>query len=91
MKTKLMSKIIVFSLLSTQSKTFIQKLTPEEAETILGGSYPYGLHIVNITDSVTINTSGGDNTVEAGTNSLSYHDNKINTTDYSRSIINRFY
>jgi len=91
MKVKLMSKILVLSFHSTRSQTFIQKLTPEEAETILGGSYPYGFHIVNITDSVTINTSGGDDTVEAGINSISYHDNKINTVDYSRSIINRFY
>jgi hypothetical protein len=86
-----MSKIIIFSLAATWKQTFIQKLTPEEAENILGGTYPYGFHIINITDSVSINTVGGDNTVEAGTNSVSYHDNKIHTIDYSRSNINRFY
>ncbi len=86
-----MSKITMLNLHYTRNQKFIQKLTPEEAETILGGIYPYGFHIVNITDSVSINTIGGDNTIEAGTNSVSYHDNKIHTIDYSRSNINRFY
>jgi hypothetical protein len=86
-----MPKITIFSLHYTRSQKFIEKLTPEEAEAIFGGTYPYGFHIINITDSVSINTSGGDYTVEAGTNSVSYHDNKIHTIDYSRSNINRFY
>lgn len=86
-----MSKIIMFNLHPTLNKTFIHQLTLEETEAILGGSYPYGFHIVNITDSVSINTVGGDNTVEAGINSVSYHDNKIHTVDYSRSNVNRFY
>ncbi|BAT55323.1 hypothetical protein NOS3756_43020 [Nostoc sp. NIES-3756] len=86
-----MSKIIISDSPCNRINTFIQKLTPEEADTILGGMYPYGFKIINITDSVSINTVGGDNTVEAGTNSISYHDNKIHTIDYSRSNINRFY
>ncbi|RCJ30952.1 hypothetical protein A6770_20740 [Nostoc minutum NIES-26] len=88
-----MSKIIICELHPSDVKTFLQELTPAQAETVCGGGSPY-IYITNMTDEVTINGSGyngGDNTVEAGTNSVSYHDNKINTTDYSRSNYNIFF
>ncbi|AFY46437.1 hypothetical protein Nos7524_0526 [Nostoc sp. PCC 7524] len=86
-----MAKIVITGLYINPIKTFIYNLTSEEAETIAGGGYPYGFYINNITDSVNIKNSGGDNTIEAGgAYSVSYHDNKINTIDYSRSIYNTF-
>ncbi|BBD58895.1 hypothetical protein NIES2109_16740 [Nostoc sp. HK-01] len=87
-----MYKLIISSLDSIQNKTFIQNLTPEETETILAGGYPYGFHIINITDSLSINAVGGDYTIEAaGINSISYHDNRIHTIDHSRSNNNSFF
>ncbi|MBD2610045.1 MAG: hypothetical protein RMY62_002135 [Nostoc sp. ZfuVER08] len=85
-----MAKIVIYTLLDNQIKEFFHKLTLEKLEAILGGFYPAGFHIVNITDSVGINPQGGDNTYEAVNHSISYHDNKINSIDYSRSIYNNF-
>ncbi|QSJ15150.1 hypothetical protein JYQ62_25290 [Nostoc sp. UHCC 0702] len=85
-----MSKIVIYDLRPIDIETFLDELTPAQTETVLGGGSPY-IYINNITDSVSINSSG-DNTVEAaGINSVSYHDNKINTTDYSRSNHTIFY
>ncbi|MCG6135025.1 MAG: hypothetical protein MET45_10230 [Nostoc sp. LLA-1] len=83
-----MTKIVISALHPNSVKTVIHILTPEQAENILGGGYPYSFHIMNVTDSITINPSGGDNTYEAVNHSTSYHDNKIHTVDYSRSIYN---
>ncbi|MFN6561858.1 MAG: hypothetical protein RMY28_018960 [Nostoc sp. ChiSLP01] len=85
-----MAKIVISTLFNSEMKRFFHKLAPGELEAILGGIYPYNFHVVNITDSVTINPQGGDNTYEAVNHSVSYHDNKINTVDYSRSIYNNF-
>ncbi|MBH8574021.1 hypothetical protein I8752_13505 [Nostocaceae cyanobacterium CENA369] len=90
-----MSKIIVSDLRPPDVKTFLQELTPAQAETVFGGGLPY-IYITNITDETTINGSGyikygGDNTIEGGINSSSFHDNKINTTDFSRSNYNMVY
>ncbi|MBH8574020.1 hypothetical protein I8752_13500 [Nostocaceae cyanobacterium CENA369] len=90
-----MSKVIISDLRPPDVKIFMHELTPAEAETVFGGGLPY-ISITNITDKVTINGSGftkygGDDTVEGGTNSTSFHDNKINTMDYSRSNYNMFF
>jgi len=85
-----MAKIVIYTLLDNQIKEFFHKLTLDKLETILGGFYPASFHIVNVTDSVVINPLGGDNTYEAINHSISYHDNKINTIDYSRSIYNNY-
>lgn len=66
-------------------------LTPEQAETVLGGAYPYGFNMVNITDRTYINSV--DDSVRfdgGGAGSVNYHDNNINTTTSSRSISNTF-
>lgn len=85
-----MSKIVISDLSHIDVETFLDELTPAQTDTVFGGGSPY-IYINNVTDSVSINSSG-DNTVEAGgMNSVSYHDNKINTNDYSRSNHNVFY
>jgi hypothetical protein len=91
-ETKIMAKIVISVLHHNPIEGFIYNLNSEREDTILGGGYPYSLYIVNITDSINFSiNSSGDNTLEAaGANSTSYHDNKINTVDYSRSIYNRF-
>ncbi|YAG15314.1 hypothetical protein NSTC745_04677 [Nostoc sp. DSM 114161] len=85
-----MAKIIISTLFDSEIKRFFHNLTAGQLETILGGIYPYNFHIVNTTDTVTISSPGGDNTYEAVNHSVSYHDNKINTVDYSRTIYNNF-
>ncbi|MDZ8105127.1 MAG: hypothetical protein RM338_05810 [Nostoc sp. DedQUE12a] len=85
-----MTRIVISTLFDSEIKRFFHNLSPEKLEAILGGIYPYNFHIVNTTDSLTISSPGGDNTYEAVNHSVSYHDNKINTVDYSRSIYNNF-
>ncbi|MBD2676672.1 hypothetical protein H6H03_14835 [Nostoc paludosum FACHB-159] len=86
-----MAKIVISTLFDSEIKTFFHKLTSGELEVILGGISPYTFHVVNITDSVAINPLGGDNTYEAINHSVSYHDNDINSIDYSGSIYNNFF
>ncbi|AFY46438.1 hypothetical protein Nos7524_0527 [Nostoc sp. PCC 7524] len=87
----MMTKIVLSSLHLSPIKTFMYDLTTGEVDTITGGGYPSRFYINNVTDEVSIKNLGGDNTIEAGgIYSVSNHDNKINTIDYSRSIHNRF-
>ncbi|BBD59686.1 hypothetical protein NIES2109_24770 [Nostoc sp. HK-01] len=81
----------IFTLHSNSIEAFIDNLITEQTETILGGLYPYGFRIMNITDRTYINAV--DNSVRfdgGGAGSVNYHDNNIHTTTSSRSIYNRF-
>jgi hypothetical protein len=64
---------------------FIHELPSFQAETVSGG-YIY-VHVTNISDGV--NSIG--NTYYIGDYGFNFHDNKIYTIDYSRSIYNWFY
>jgi hypothetical protein len=84
-----MRKIVIATLHLNSIETFICNQTEEQAETILGGIYPYGFSIMNTTDRTYI--SALDNSVRfdgGGLGSINSHDNNINTTTSSRSIYN---
>lgn len=87
----LMKKIVVSVLANNPTKGFIYNITTEQAETVLGGSYPYIFRIMNATDRTYINSV--DSSVRydgGGAGSINYHDNNIHTVTSSRSIYNRF-
>jgi hypothetical protein len=86
-----MTKTGVFLLHLHPIKTFIHNLTTEQTETISGGSSGYKISMINSTDSTYINDV--DNSIRTdggGPGSINQHDNKYNTTDYSRSIQSHF-
>ncbi len=86
-----MTKVIISALHHNSLKTFIHNLTPEQAETILGGDYPYGFNIMNTSDSLYIGAVRADQRLYAvGAYSSNISDNKYDTIDSSRSIYNNF-
>ncbi len=87
-----MTKIAISALHSHSPKTSIHNLTPEQAETILGGFYPPEIGIMNVTDSTYLyNSPRLDRRYWAvGPYSVSKNENDYNSVDYSRSIYNRF-
>lgn len=80
-----MSKIKIHPLHSILFNASIQQLTANESANVMGSGYPYWFNIINITDTVSINTVGGNNTINASKNSISYHDNSFHSIDYSQS------
>ncbi|MBU7581926.1 MAG: hypothetical protein KAF91_03285 [Nostoc sp. TH1S01] len=86
-----MAKIVIYNLVTRKFNPFLYNLKFLQATTIWGGGYPYSFHINNITDSVSLNSTGGDITYEAVNHSFSYHDNNIHGIDYSASIYNIFF
>jgi len=69
---------------STDLGLFFHYLSPHQSETVSGG----------YTSVSVMNITGGINTTEntyRGDYSFNYHDNKIYTVDYSRSIYNWFF
>jgi hypothetical protein len=86
-----MSKILIYELHPHDVSTYVNVLTTAQLETILGGGYPYGFHIMNSTDRTYVNAV--DNSIRfdgGGAGSINMHDNKYNTIDYSRSVYSNF-
>jgi hypothetical protein len=86
-----MAKIVISVLYPHIIKVFTYNLTPEQAESILGGVYPYGFFVMNTSDSLYIGAVRADQRFYAvGAYSTNISDNKYDTIDYSRSIYNTF-
>lgn len=64
---------------------FIHNLSLSQCENILGG-YMY-FNLMNISGGI----NGIENVFYTGSYAFNFHDNKIYTVDYSRSIYNWFY
>jgi archaellum component FlaF (FlaF/FlaG flagellin family) len=80
-----MAKIIICYCHHTDLEVFINNLTLSQSQAVFGG-YIY----VNL-----FNGTGGINNAEnayyLGSHGINFHDNRIYTIDYSRSIFNWFY
>ncbi|MBW4643874.1 MAG: hypothetical protein KME23_12940 [Goleter apudmare HA4340-LM2] len=86
-----MAKVVISVLYPHAIKAFIHNITPEQAETILGGTYPYSFFVMNTSDSLYIGATRADQRLYAvGAYSTNVSDNKYDTVDYSRSILNTF-
>ncbi|WP_414590392.1 hypothetical protein [Anabaena sp. CCY 9614] len=87
-----MNKIIIASLQANSIKRNLHNLTPEQAETILGGIYPPGVGIMNVTDSTYLYYSPRQDQRywAIGLSAHTSSENKYNTLDYSRSTYNGF-
>ncbi|WP_414563892.1 MULTISPECIES: hypothetical protein [unclassified Anabaena] len=87
-----MAKIAISVLNTDVIHVFIYNLNPEQAETILGGVYPYSFFMMNTTDSLYIGGAvrADQRLYAVGAYSTNVSDNKYDTVDYSRSIYNTF-
>lgn len=86
-----MAKIVISILVFRPIKAFTHNLTTEEAESILGGAYPYNFFVMNTSDSLYIGAIRADQRSYAvGAYSINVSDNKYDTIDYSRTIYNTF-
>ncbi|WP_414590391.1 hypothetical protein [Anabaena sp. CCY 9614] len=87
-----MTKIVIYALHSNSIKRVIHNLTTEQAETVMGGIYPPGIDMMNITDSTYLYYSPRQDRRywAIGAYSTATNENKYNSIDYSRSIYNRF-
>ncbi|GBE92655.1 peptidase M16 [Nostoc cycadae WK-1] len=84
-----MKKIVVSALYPYSIETFIHNLTIEQAETIWGGSYPYGFEIMNSSDRTYIHAFDKSMRYDGGgVGSFNSHDNNIYAITSSRSIYN---
>lgn len=85
-----MNKIVISSLHLNPTKTLLYELTIEQTKTILGGVYPSGIGIMNITDSTYLfNSPRKDRRYwSIGPYSHTSNENSYNTVDNSRSIYN---
>ncbi len=80
-----MAKIIISYFHPTDVGLFMQNLTPSQCEAVSGG-YMY-FNLMNISGGI----NGTENVYYTGSYAFNFHDNKMYTTDYSRSIYNWFY
>ncbi|BBD59694.1 hypothetical protein NIES2109_24850 [Nostoc sp. HK-01] len=80
-----MASIIISYFHPTDVEVFMYNLTLSQCEAVLGG-YTY-VNLINITDSV----NSISNTYYLGSYAFNFHDNRIYTIDYTRSIYNFFY
>jgi hypothetical protein len=80
-----MAKIVISYFHPTDVGIFLHNLNLSECDTVVGG-YMY-VNLINVSDGI----NSIENVYYTGTYSLNFHDNKIYTIDYSRSIYNWFY
>ncbi len=85
-----MTKIVISALYPDYLKPFTHNLTPQQAETILGGIYASGIGILNVTDSTYLyNSPRADRRFYAvGLHSFSGNENSYDSFNYSRTIYN---
>lgn len=80
-----MAKIVISCFHPIDLKLFMYNLTLSKCEIIWGGYVYFNL----------FNGTGGINNTEnvyyLGSHGINFHDNRIYTVDYSRSIVNFFY
>ncbi len=80
-----MAEIVSSQLHAKDVWLFLHNLTPSQSETVSGGYIFVSLN--NITGGI----NGIENAYYLGDYSFNFHDNKIHTIDYSRSIYNWIY
>lgn len=80
-----MAKIVIYYFQPIELGAFIYNLTPSQSEAVFGG-YMY-VNLFNATDGI----NNTENTYYLGSHGINFHDNKMYTMDYSRSIFNWFY
>jgi len=80
-----MAKIVIYYFHPTELGAFIHNLTPSQSQAVFGG-YMY-VNLFNGTGGI----NNTENTYYLGSHGINFHDNKMYTMDYSRSIFNWFY
>ncbi len=80
-----MAKIVILCLHTTDLGLFMHNLNPSQCKIVVGGYI--NVNLMNISGGI----NSTDNAYYTGSDSYNFHDNKIYTMDYSRSIYNWFY
>ncbi|MDZ8079646.1 MAG: hypothetical protein RMX35_11170 [Nostoc sp. DcaGUA01] len=80
-----MAKIVISYFTPADLELFLYDLSPSQYESVLGG-YMY-LNLFNSTGGI----NNTENVYYLGSYGINFHDNRIYTIDYSRSIYNWFY